>query len=157
MSIHGEASLPFLVSLWLLRQALLTARLWQHSLEIGNTWVHVHFFFCGKVSVCIFPIRLSTFFFFTIHVLPFSSFLNVCLCVVWKLFTSGTLHHYFPILHVACWVSSRCQLPAACWLMHSPLSQNLHSNCSVIVCPVMQHAKTCSFIISVDSSWNNTP
>lgn len=35
-----------------------------------------------------------------------------CLCAVGTIFSSKILCHYFLILHVACWASSRCHLPA---------------------------------------------
>lgn len=100
-----------------------------------SAWAHVRLRclpFC--LDICFFPFMCIV--------------VSFLFAVSQTLFSSGTLHHYFPILHVACWVSSRCQLPAE-WCI-PPLSEKPHSNCLVIVCPVLQHVKAWSFITSVD-------
>lgn len=66
-----------------------------------RAWAHVPLVF-GCTSFCLY--------------ICFSPFMCIVLSFLFivsqTLFSSGTLHHYFPILHVACWVSSRCQRPA---------------------------------------------
>lgn len=104
----SEASLPDLFSVI---QAL---RLWRRSLERLNmcSLLFGYISFC----LCVLLSPVYTNLFFPLPRVALSSLF--ILRFARTIFSSGTQHRYFPILHVACWVSSRCQLP--CWVMHSP-------------------------------------
>lgn len=107
MPIHGEASLP---------SCFQSDRFsWRQGFDSPHWRVCVCMCMFTSLWICVFlfvyvPLTCLHKLIFPIKV-PSPSCL-LYMCVERTLFTSGTLHHYFPILHVTCWVSSCCQLPA---------------------------------------------